>query len=182
MRLHEEEMQEEQKGVRAKDENLVHKLHKSSHHPMLLVNDTVIYNTMHAIKASSTENMLKLAVSKVNSVAKLGFEVAEVEAAPAVPDELVPVPDALEGLDELEFEELDELPGATPAVVIVAGSEAFPTNKACTTANTFICCPRPVSPSELAVVHLNPHWSLPSHCLTAACADAVSLGRMSELV
>ena len=147
------------------------KLHKSSHLPMLLANDTVVYNTIHARKASSTENIPSLAVSKVKQVAKLGLEVTDVDAAPAVLDELAPVPDAL-----------DELPGATPPVLLVAGSAALSTNKACTTANAFICCPRRVSPTELAVVHLKPHWPFASHCLAAACADAVTLGRMSGLV
>jgi hypothetical protein len=132
------------------------------------------------MKASSTENIPNFAISKLGSAAELGFEVADIEAAPAVLDKVVLAPDPLEGSDELdEFEELDEFPGATPPVVVVARSAASPTNKACTTANAFICWPRPVSPSDLSAVHLNPHSLFPSHCLTAACADAVNLGRLA---
>ena len=151
MRLDEEQMQEEQKGVTAKVENLIY---KSSHLPMRLASETVIYNTIHARKTSSTESIPNFAVSKVRPLARLGLEVVEVEAAPAALDELAPAPKVFEGPDELEeFEELDELSGATAPVMTVAGRAAFPTNKACTTAKAFICCPRPVSPSEVAVTH-----------------------------
>lgn len=77
------------------------------------------------------------------------------------------------------------LPCDVPPVLLVTGPLLPPMRRDETAPRTFISWPTPVTPSNLPVFHLKPHWrprASPVHCLMAASADVLSTGRIFAAV